>query len=201
MLGSETGGSGRAGKFWKGWDGGEQGAEQHLSGLAPAYMENDVGEAIARSDLSHRNVEKVCSQQNSSWFIHEFWCWSSAAWGRLLPSASRGGKRRYPLGNAPCLYEEMFPCTFRPTLQDHWVQDSGAFLGLPNPQVLPLISLSCHHLPKGWGHPWQGDHSWGNKCFVWTVGVSGTKPRPRICWCTQIIADICWHGAFNNFQV
>lgn len=65
MLGSEAGGSGRAGEFWKGWDGGEQGAEQHLSGLAPAFMENDVGEGIARN-ASDGNVEKVCSQQDSS---------------------------------------------------------------------------------------------------------------------------------------
>lgn len=76
-----------------------------------------------------------------------------------LGVTSQGGKRRYPSGNAPCLHEEMSPCTVRLTLQDCWVQDSGAFLGLPNPQVLPLISLSCHHLPKGWGYPWQGDHS------------------------------------------
>lgn len=66
MLGSETGGSGRAGKFWKGWDGGEPGAEQHLSGLAPAYIENDVGEAIDRNDSSLGNIEEVWSQQDSS---------------------------------------------------------------------------------------------------------------------------------------
>lgn len=66
MLGSETGGSGRAGELWKGWDGGEQGAEQHLSGLAPAFMENDVGKGIARNDSSCGKMEKVCSQQDLS---------------------------------------------------------------------------------------------------------------------------------------
>lgn len=137
MLGSETGGSGRAGKFWKGWDGGEQGAEQHLSGLAPAYIENDVGEAIDRNDSSLG--KEVCSQQDSSRFIYEFWCCSGAAWGHLLPSVSRDGKRRYPLGKAPCFHEEMSPCIFRPALQDRWVQESGAFLRSPNQQVLPLL--------------------------------------------------------------
>ena len=66
MLGSETGGSEKAWKFWKGWDGGERGAEWHLSGLAPAYVENDTREAVSRNDLPRRNVEKVCSQQDSS---------------------------------------------------------------------------------------------------------------------------------------
>lgn len=65
-MGSEAGGSERAGEFWKGWDGGEQGAEQHLSGLAPAFMENYVGEGIARNDSPDGNMEKVCSQQDSS---------------------------------------------------------------------------------------------------------------------------------------
>lgn len=66
MLGSETGGSVRAGEFWKGWDGGEQGADQHLSGLAAASMENGVGETIARNDSSGGNMEKMGSQQGSS---------------------------------------------------------------------------------------------------------------------------------------
>lgn len=39
---------------------------QHLSGLAPAYMENYVGETLVKNDSSPEIIEKVCPQQDSS---------------------------------------------------------------------------------------------------------------------------------------
>lgn len=163
------GGCGRTGKFWQGCYGCERIAGQNLSRLSPSYTENGV--AIITCSMG--TWRKVVPSKTPPDSPMDFKCWSGDAWGQLAGSANRAGERKHPLGNVPWLCKDMLPCTPRPTRTICCVHYSGAFLGLPNPWALHLLKRHCQ------GHPWQGDHSWGNRCFVQTVGRSGTKLQPR----------------------
>lgn len=184
------GGCGRTGKFWQGCYGCERRAGQNLSRLSPSYTENGV--AIITCSMG--TWRKVVPSKTPPDSPMDFKCWSGDAWGQLAGSANRAGERKHPLGNVPWLCKDMLPCTPRPTRTICCVHYSGAFLGLPNPRALHLLKRHFQ------GHPWQGDHSWGNRCFVQTVGRSGTKLQPRTCWCLQEIHDAFRSVTCNHFQ-
>lgn len=134
MLGSETGGSGRAGEFWKGWDGGEQGADQHLSGLAPAFMENVWEKALLGMTHQMGTRRKTFSFPAGLILIHP------RIWGSLGLCAAPWKPRweqEASLGQCPWIAQGNALCASR-SCRICWVQGSGALLRLSRPQILPL---------------------------------------------------------------